>query len=53
MRPGLRAAAALGALGLASVGAAAVRAAIVGTVVAGFWPFIVAVGRRLADGPRR
>lgn len=52
MRSTARAAAALGAAGLAGVGATAVRVAIMGTVLAGFWPFIVAVGRRLAHSPR-
>lgn len=48
MRSAVRAAAALGAVGLVGVGAAALRAAIVGTVVAAFWPFLVVAGRRLA-----
>jgi len=49
VRPAVRAIAALGAVGLAGVGAAAIRATIVGAVVAGFWPFLAAVGRRLRD----
>ena len=50
---GLRVAAALGGLALAGVGAAAVRTAIVGAVLAGFWPFIAVVRRRLIDPPSR
>jgi hypothetical protein len=53
VRSAARAAAALGAVGLAGVGAAAVRVAILGTVLAGFWPFIVAAGRVLTRPRRR
>ena len=52
MRPALRLALALGALGLGGVGAAAARAVIVGTVALGFWPLLVVIGRRIGAPSR-
>ena len=52
MRPALRLAVTLGALGLGRIGATAARAAIVGTAVLGFWPLLAVIGRRIAPPPR-
>ena len=52
MRPALKLALTLGALGLGEVGAAAARAAIVGTVALAFWPLLAVIGRRMAAPAR-
>jgi len=52
VRPAVRMALRLGAVGLGGAGAAVARAAIVGTAVLGLWPILALVGRRLATSGR-